>query len=145
MTPRAAARTATCGVPQARVRRDQARKFYEVADLVEGETATIPSAASVAASLAVLAGIAAADAACCAQLKRRSRGQDHKQAVDLVRTVHPGGDEASKKLDRLLDLKDAAHYGVIHVSGQDLQAALRSAKSLVSFAEDVVRRNRSAG
>jgi hypothetical protein len=34
----------------------------------------------VAAALAVLAGIAAADAACCAALGERSRGQAHQEA-----------------------------------------------------------------
>jgi len=80
-------RTATCGRAEAMVRLGQARKFYEVA------------------------GIAAADAACCAALGRRSRAQDHKAAVELVRQVEPGGAEAAKNLDRLLDLKDSAHYG----------------------------------
>jgi len=51
-----------------------------VAELVAGEH-EIPESRSVAAALAVLAGIAASDAACCAALGRRSRGDDHRQAV----------------------------------------------------------------
>jgi hypothetical protein len=94
----------------------------------------------VAASLAVLAGIAASDAACCAALGKRSRGQDHKDAVELTRQIVPGGGGVASKLDRLLDLKDGAQYGVIHVSGADLLTAMRSAKALVDFAMRVVRR-----
>jgi hypothetical protein len=45
----------------------------------------------VAAALAVLAGAAAADAACCAALGERSRGQAHQEAIALVRTVRPHG------------------------------------------------------
>lgn len=90
---------------------DRARKFYEVAQLVDGEAYTVPSASSVAAALAVLAGIAAADAACCTAIGRRSRAQDHKVAVELVRQVEPGGTEAAKKRDRLLDLKDSTMTG----------------------------------
>jgi hypothetical protein len=92
-----------------------------------------------AAALAVLAGIAASDAACCAALGRRSRGQDHLQAVDLVEQVAPGGARAAKALRRLLSLKDEAHYGLFDVSGQDLQAALRQTKALLEFADEVVQ------
>ena len=96
--------------------------------------------ASAAAALAVLAGIAASDAACCAALGRRARGQDHLQAVDLVEQVAPGGAQAAKALRRLLSLKDEAHYGLFDVGGQDLQAALRQAKTLADFAGKVVQR-----
>ena len=93
----------------------------------------------MAASLAVLAGIAASDAACCAALGRRSRSQDHHDAVDLLATVRPRGAEASQHLRRLLALKDDAEYGVIRVGAGDLKAALRRARSLVDYAEQIVR------
>jgi len=63
MTPRAAGRSSPCGRPEANTRLDHANKYQEVADLVATEGDDIPASASVAASLAVLAGIAAADAA----------------------------------------------------------------------------------
>ncbi|HEY5943151.1 MAG TPA: hypothetical protein VIT89_09850 [Solirubrobacterales bacterium] len=96
--------------------------------------------ASAAATLAVLAGIAASDAACCAALGRRSRAQDHQQAAKLVGQVEPGGDQAAKALRRLLSLKDEAQYGFFDVGGQDLQAAIRQARTLVDFAAAAVRR-----
>lgn len=128
-------RTQSCGRAEARVRLDQGRKFLEVAEVVsvEGE---ISASSSVSASLAVLAGIAASDAACCAALGRRSRGQDHRQAIPLVEQV-VGGKKASADLLRLLDLKDTAHYGLIYVSGHKLAGALRQARRLVEFAERV--------
>ncbi|MGL5928089.1 MAG: hypothetical protein ACRCY8_04050 [Dermatophilaceae bacterium] len=61
-------------------------------------------------------------------------------AVDLVRQVAPRGDEAARHLDRLLALKDTAHYGVISVSGQQLRSCLRHASSLLDFASAVARR-----
>lgn len=122
------------------VRLGQAEKFLEVADLVAVEVTAIPESGSVSAALAVLAGIAAADAACCAALGRRSRGQDHKQAAQLVSEVAPGGPAAAKSLDRLLDLKDTAQYGVIHVSVTDLKTALRLSADIVAFARGVIRR-----
>lgn len=140
MTARASGRTSPCTRAQAQLRLGQAEKFLEVARLVGSESEAIPESASVAASLAVLAGIAASDAACCAALLRRARGQDHKQAVPLLAQVTPDGPGAAKNLDRLLDLKDTAHYGVIHVSSPELRAALRQAASLVAFANSVLRR-----
>lgn len=141
MSPGSPQRTAHCTKADAVTRLEQARKFYEVAELVETEADVLGSAASVAASLAVLAGIAASDAACCAALNRRSRSQDHKAAVALLRQVEPVGSEAAARLDRLLDLKDTAHYGVIYVSATDLRTAMRNAKDLVTFSAAILRRN----
>lgn len=139
MAGHGATRSQPCSIAQARTRLGQARKFLDVAELVAGEAGDLEYA-STAAALAVLAGIAASDAACCAALGRRSRGQDHLQAVDLVENVAPGGARAAKALRRLLSLKDEAHYGLFDVSGQDLQAALRQTKALLEFADEVVQR-----
>lgn len=139
MSPRADARIARCDRSQSQTRLAHAKKFLEVAELVATEGDAIPESASVSAALAVLAGIAASDAACCAVLGRRSRGQDHAQALDLVQQISPGGFEAAKHLGRLLDIKDTAHYGVIHVSGTELKSALRNAQALVKFAEAQLR------
>jgi len=133
-------RIADCTKSDANTRLRQSRKFLEVAQLVETEADTLETSASVAASLAVLAGIAASDAACCAALRMRSRAQDHKAAVDLVRQIEPGGRVAAGKLDRLLDLKDSAQYGVISLSTADLKVAMRNAAALVEFASEVMRR-----
>jgi hypothetical protein len=43
-------------------------------------------------------------------------------------------------LDQLLDIKKAAQYGVISLSGNSLQASLRSASYLVDFAAGVINR-----
>jgi len=124
---------------EARTRLGHARKFLEVAEMTAGEAGDVEYA-SAAAALAVLAGIAASDAACCAALGRRSRGQDHQQATGLVSQVEPEGRKETKALRRLLNLKDEAHYGFFDVGGQDLQAALRQARALVDFAAEVVGR-----
>ena len=136
---RATGRTQPCSAGQGLTRLDHARRFVDVAELVAGQGED-REYASVSAPLAVLAGIAAADAACCRALGRRSRGQDHHQAEELVAQVEPGGRQASNALRRLLDLKDEAHYGFFDVGGNDLQAALRQATALVKFADDVLRR-----
>src|SRR5438270_6900164 len=139
MTAKREPRTQMCSRADARTRLDHARKFLEVATLIV-EPGQDLAYSSAAAALAVLAGIAAADAACCQVLGRRSRAQDHRQAVDLVTQIEPGGKEAAKSLGRLLSLKDQAHYGLFDVAGQDLQTALRQADALVTFAAGVLRR-----
>ena len=133
MSPRAGGRTQRCGTEQARSRLDQARAFLDVADLVGAEQDNLATP-GVAAALAVLAGIAASDAACCAVLGERSRGQDHRQAVDLVGQVAPDGAAMARDLDRLLTVKDDAHYGMLSMSANKAKSALRQAHRLVAAA-----------
>ncbi len=135
MSPRSVTCTETCGSSQARARLDQARAFLEVAELIgtqDDELAT----PNVATALAVLAGIAASDAACCAALGQRSRGQDHRQAVSLLAQATPSGKTMARDLERLLAIKDDAHYGLLHVSSQRATAALKQARRLVENAAD---------
>jgi hypothetical protein len=115
---------------QARVRLNQAKAFLEVAELVGGEEDELATS-DVAAALAVLAGIAASDAACCATMGVRSRGQDHRQALALLAQIAPDGKVLERDLDRLLSIKDDAHYGMLHVSSQRTAAAIKQARRLV--------------
>jgi hypothetical protein len=59
--------------------------------MVASESGAIPASGSVSAALAVLAGIAASDATCCATQGERSGGQDHKRAVELIRQAGLNG------------------------------------------------------
>ena len=139
MTPKRESRTQPCSRDDARTRLEHARKFLDVATLIADPDQDLQYS-SVAAALVVLAGIAASDAACCQVLGRRSREQDHRQAVDLVGQIEPDGADAAKALGRLLSLKDQAHYGLFDIAGKHLQAALRQAGALVTFAAGVLRR-----
>jgi hypothetical protein len=132
-------RTQPCDRTQARTRLENAQKSLEVAELAAGEE-EIPASRSVAAALAVLSGIAAADSACCAALGRRSRGEDHREAAALLRQIVPGGDRAAKALIELLNLKDTAQYGLIPITRRELTTALRRAKRLLDFADEVLHR-----
>lgn len=138
MTPKREPRTQPCSRDDARTRLEHARKFLDVATLIIEPDQDLQY--SSVAALVVLAGIAASDAACCQVLGRRSREQDHRQAVDLVGQIEPDGADAAKALGRLLSLKDQAHYGLFDIAGKDLQAALRQAGALVTFAAGVLRR-----
>jgi hypothetical protein len=95
---------------------------------------------SVAASVAILAGIAAADAACCEVLGERSRSDNHRDAGVLLEQITPGGRRAGSQLRQLIDIKDTAHYGLIDVSAAQLKRSLRLARHLLEFAEEVLRR-----
>ncbi len=139
MNPAGSGRTQPCSGADASVRLRHARKFLEVAELLADEGDDVEYA-SPAAALAVLAGIAASDAACCKALGRRSRAQDHREAASLFEQVTPGGKAAANTLSRLLNLKDEAHYGLFDVGGQNLKSALRQASSLVEFAGEILRR-----
>jgi hypothetical protein len=129
-------RTQRCGRPEARTRLEQAEAFVLAAELVLDDTTALANP-GVAAALAILAGIAASDAACCARLRRRPRGQAHEEAVALLETVEPGGTEMAKDLKRLLQKKDTASYGVSFFS-------LREARDLVGWAKRLIGRARTA-
>ncbi|HET8954492.1 MAG TPA: hypothetical protein VFN18_02410 [Solirubrobacterales bacterium] len=96
--------------------------------------------AGSAASLAVLAGIAASDAACCKALQERSRSQNHRDAEQLLRQITPGGRKAAEDLRELLNLKDKAHYGFLKMNVPEVRKVMRRASSLVEFAAEVLSR-----
>jgi hypothetical protein len=93
----------------------------------------------VCASLSVLAGIAAGDAICGHVLNVRSRGESHRQAVDLLRTVRDAGPGVAA-LNKLVDIKDAAQYGTEPLSGDRARSAVRAASILVERMDAIVRR-----
>lgn len=136
-------RSQACGEPQARQRLAQARGFLEVAELAADVSDPSLEYGGVAVSVAILAGIAAADAACCKELGKRSRSDNHHDAELLLEQITPGGKRAAGWFRRLIDVKDTAHYGFINVSATQLKRSLRQAAHLVEFAEEVVRRRSS--
>lgn len=138
MSPRAGGRIVDCDLAAAQVRIRQAESFLVVAELVleQPEDQSL-ALTSVAAALAVLSGIASSDGACCTALGQRARGQDHQQAVDLLKTVRPEGDEMARDLRRLLAIKDKAQYGVLVVSRGDATSAAGWARRLLQAAKNV--------
>ena len=133
MSGRPVGRVQPCNRDQARNRLAQARAFLHVAELVGAEPDEMATP-GVAAALAVLAGIAASDAACCAVLGQRSRGQDHRQAIELLSQIATIGKDMARDLGRLISIKDDAHYGLLDVSTQRATAALKQACRLVEAA-----------
>ena len=129
-------RTAPCGAADARARIRKAEEF-----LAQARRALVdPASPDAAAALAVLAGIAASDAVCCAQLGIRARGQDHRQAREILSKVHPNGMQMARLLDELLSAKDATHYGTILVEhGRALRLVQQAERLVLSARKTMVK------
>jgi len=131
------ARTQPCNRNDAAARLTQADSYVQVAELVLSDV-TETANAGIAAALAVLGGIAASDAACCARLAMRARGQSHSEAVTVLRSVQPGGPEMAKDLQRLVDRKDSSHYGLAFVTTSEAAKMVQWAKRLAAAARRAV-------
>jgi hypothetical protein len=149
MTP-ARGRRRPCSAADARSRRDQAKAYLDTAKLVRSESGK-PDDVNfdrVAAGNAVLAAIAAADAITCRLLGERSRGQDHRQAIDLLAQVRFGGRHRNRSSEACSGPRQRARcragpegrlaLRTLMVSGNQLQRLIRAAEKLVAAADTVV-------
>lgn len=131
------ARVAT--TKDARVRLRTAAAYLEVAELVLEEQGRVEMP-GVAAGLAVLAGIAGSDAVCARRLGRIHRGDDHRAAAALLEQATPDGKKLAAALLRLIDIKDAAHYGLVVMAPPKARSAVRWARQLVDRAQQELER-----
>ena len=134
-----APRTAPCGRAEARVRVRTAQAYLQVAELVLDEEQR-DEFLSMTAGLAILAGIAATDATCCARVGRRHRGEDHRGAASLLTEAAPDGAALAATLLRLLDVKDEARYGVMVVAARKARDTVKWAGCLTERAGEEVER-----
>jgi hypothetical protein len=89
----------------------------------------------VAGSNAILAGIAAADAICGLVLGERSAGDDHTQAINLLKkAIHPST-KAATSLKRLLTQKTPVQYGADAISASDAADLIRWARDILHEAD----------
>lgn len=109
-------------------------RAIEFFDSAEDEREAHPERANAWVTHFILAGIAAADVICCRALGRHAQGDNHLQAVALLRSVQPDGPELSVALGVLLGMKTMAGYGERPVSAEDRARAPRRAKQLVDAA-----------
>lgn len=134
-------RTASCSPTDAKKRAAIAAAYLEAAEYILKERSELKEEnLSVAAGNAVLAGIAASDAICGQRLRKVHRGDDHRGAMELLRSAVPDGKQLSTKLGGLLDAKDEAHYGIFFVSARKASDAVRAARILVERARTEVER-----
>ncbi len=99
-------RTKQCDRAFAVARLEQAFSFAEHATL--DPYSEHGPARSAAVSNAALAAIAASDAICCSVLGKRSASWDHRDALQLLRSVPVIGKQAEYRLRMLLAIKDKA-------------------------------------
>jgi hypothetical protein len=132
-------RTAPCSSSDGRTRLGAAHAYLEVARRVLAEPGR-SEYLNVAAGLAVLAGIAAADAICGVRLGRIHRGEDHRSAQNLLGTATADGAKLAIQLGRLLSLKDSEHYGAQVVSSRNASDAIKWASHLVERAREETER-----
>jgi hypothetical protein len=90
-----------------------------------------------ATSLAVHAGISAADAICGARTGQRSAGSDHGQAVSLLNRAGREGQDAARILTRLMPLKNRAEYEPEDVPKATAKRAVEQADRIVRIARQV--------
>ncbi len=115
--------------------RAYAGKAEEYADAAASE---IEAGRYIAAtSLAIHAGINAADAVCGARLGERAAGEDHDQVLTLLRQAGPDGTKVEKELRRLLPLKTRAEYEPDDVAPGVATKALERAQRCVAVARTV--------
>jgi hypothetical protein len=121
----------------AETRLNDARAFLQQADIsfkfVDG-----PRRNATVVSSAVLAGIAACDAACALALGIVSAGA-HDQAVRLLTRVS-GSTKAVGDLSKLVSIKTAAQYTGTSMAERQATDAITRAQRLVAFAESQLRR-----
>ena len=92
---------------------------------------------NAATSNATHAGINASDAILGARNGERPNGQDHMQAIPLLRAVPQVGADAANALTRLLSKKTQAEYDPDPVRSTDATSAVEQARRLVALARRV--------
>ena len=90
-----------------------------------------------ATSLAIHAGINAADAVCGARLGMRAAGDDHDQVLTLLRQAGIDGIAVEKELRRLLVLKTKAEYDPDEIAPSVASKAVERAQRCVAIARGV--------
>ena len=117
----------------------QARAYLGKAEeYVEAASAELEAGRSIAAaSLAVHAGINAADAVTGMRLGQRAAGQNHDEVLALLRQAGPDGTAIERDLLRLLPLKTKAEYDPDDVPKATARKAVEWAQRCVALARRV--------
>jgi hypothetical protein len=122
----------------------QARAYVSKAEeYLSAATAELEARRPIAAtSLAIHAGISAADAVTGMRLGQRAAGRDHDEALVLLRTAGPDGITAAKALARLLPMKTRAEYESDDIPRSDASKAVERASRIVEVARRIAASKR---
>jgi hypothetical protein len=128
-------RTTTVSLDRAgaRARLKEAHLYLSAAELLDSGGA---AENKVAGSNAIMAGIAAADAICGLVLGERSSGDDHSQAIGLIRKATHPSTKAANSLKRLLTQKTPVQYGADAISASEAADLIRWARDIVLEADE---------
>lgn len=110
----------------------KAAQFLEAASIVQTRSGGEADLDNAYVTLCVHSGIASADVICCAVLGKHAHGDNHDEAVTLLKTADP---EAAKHLAVLLGMKSKAGYTALPVRPKDVKRAQRAAESLYEKAQ----------
>lgn len=123
----------------------QARAYVSKAEeYLSAATSELDADRPVAAtSLAIHAGINAADAVTGVRLGQRAAAQDHDEALLLLRTAGPDGTAVATELARLLPMKTRAEYAPDDIPKSDASKAVERARRIVEVARRIAAAQRS--
>ena len=125
-------RPCTAAVRQGRLRK--AEQFLTAADLVRDLAREHEDVADAYVTLCVHVGIAASDVICCARLGEHAQGENHNDAVTLLKTVDK---VAGRHLSTLLALKTKSAYSHTPNTPAEFTRAGRAAEALAEAARRV--------
>ncbi len=124
-------RTQPCTATVQRGRLRKAEQFIEAADLIRDIAEEHEDIADAYVTLCVHAGIASADVICCTRLGEHAQGENHNEAIGLLKRADRG---AAKHLSTLLSLKTKSGYSFTPVTPDEFKRAGRAAESLIETA-----------
>jgi hypothetical protein len=125
-------RTNPCAPGVAAGRLAKARQFAQAAATVNLLAEDGDDVRDAVVTLAVHAGIAAADSICCARLGAMARGEHHDQGISWLERADK---EAAKHLRVLLGLKTRAGYSHASITEREAKRALRAMEHLLAAAQ----------
>jgi hypothetical protein len=119
-------------------RRAKAEQFLRAAEEIMDLADDAADIGDAYVTLCVHAGIAASDTICAHRLGVYSSGENHNEALGLLRRVQPDGAQLTGDLGALLQMKTKAGYTHRPVSGQERVSAGRKARALVEAARSLL-------
>lgn len=131
-------RRTPCGADLAGGRLRKAEQFYAAAQDIRDLADEEADVGDAYVTLCVHAGIAAADAICCTAMGKHARGENHSEAVALLKIVRPDGDKLAYSLTTLLRFKTRAGYSALPVNASMRTRSAAAAERLVTAARDRV-------
>lgn len=124
-------RTQPCTVRIRQGRLHKAEQFIEAANLIRDIADEHEDIVNAYVTLCVHAGIAASDVICCASLGEHARGENHREAIELLTKADK---DAAKHLNTLLKLKTKSGYSHTPATMDEFKRAGRAAEALVEKA-----------